>query len=176
MQPIIDTELFNNGASIEKKSAQISKIKTDDIIEQSFSLSSTSFTSACVRITKAAIIYDEQCFDIDLSAIKNSYDSAFPEEMKVDWRYDKASETLHINLSKEILNNINARIRVLKGNTALFDEDAVVSGAFEKDYPVPKENAVLIIDDRDAKRQQVIQLNLSDNAISTLAKIGRAHV
>lgn len=155
--------VFNNEKLINEKEENYSKITTGEVKSNLFKIEEKEFDRICIEINKDNIIYDKECFSINLEGIQKDYDEKHPELMDIKYNYNSTTEELTLTLTKKVLNEINGRIRILKeNNTTLINEVINHKGIFEKNYLLNKENYTLMIDDFDSKRQKVIYLNLSE--------------
>jgi len=151
-------EVYKDGAIIEEKSVNVALIKTEEVIGQTFDLSSKSFSKICGKITKDGLTYDRQCFDVPLEELQNAYDNEHPKVVDVKYTYDESTSALTITLEKEI---INVRARLFSTEETLFVEEIKTNNSFTKTVNVPKENLMLAVDDFDAKQQVLIALNFA---------------
>ena len=152
-------QIFSNENIIQEETENYNLIETSEIREKIFDIASKNFDKVCLLIEKANIIYDDFCFDVPLKEIQEAYDIEYPEIVEVDWEYNDITEELKLNLSKSI--PINARIRIYKDNSEIYNEELKNKNDYSKSISVPAENMTMLIDDFDAKNQQTISLNLS---------------
>lgn len=155
--------VYNEDSLINQQTKDFDKIQTGQVKGNDFYIEEKIFDKICVEITKQNLVYDKECFTVDIELLQKEYDKAYPEEMKIDYSYNEFNNTLRLELSKEILNKINARIRILKeNNERLTDQTINQEGAVIREYNLEKQNYTLIIDDFDARKQKVIYLTLDD--------------
>jgi hypothetical protein len=160
--------VFNEGIVLDTKEENISKIETGQVKGQIFSIEESIFDKICVEINKDTVVYDKECFTIDIELLQKDYDETYPEEMKISYNYNEINEELELSLSKEILNKIDARVRVLGNDNLVFVNEFIKqAGTYANNFSLKKDNYTLIIDDFTAKKQQVIYLNLVGNNIAT---------
>lgn len=155
----ITLEIFSSNKSLEKYNEKIDKIDTDELISKFFKIDSKDFDKACATIMKDGEIYEQECFDIDLNSIRAAYKSKYPTVVKVKWNYDEKNNLLKVDLEKKI---INSRIIILFGDETIVEDNfSEEINSITRSYTVPKETLILIVDDFDAKKQQVIELLLN---------------
>jgi hypothetical protein len=159
----LELETFNGDTSLTTDEKSFSKIEVGEVLGNTFEIGEQSFTKACLKVTKSGKLYDEECFTVPLGEIQVAYDEKFPEVLKVDWSFNKNTGELSLRLFKEINKHINARIRILGQNEILFDESIEQDGEVQKSYSLEKKNYTLVIDDKDAKRQIIVLLELEDS-------------
>jgi len=154
----ITMEIYNNESLLESLTKKVTEIKFADINSTFFDIVSTSFDKACVKFQKGGIIYEEECFTVPIEEIQQTYDLENPIPVKVDYSYEEATSLLTINLIKE---RINAKIKLIQKDFTITEELIVQDSTFTKKYNIPKEDTILVIDDYDAKRQQVFTIEVS---------------
>ncbi len=151
-------EVYAGNNIIEEKSAKIDLIKTGDIIEQKYALDSKFFTKFCSKIIKNNIIYETECFTVDLNKLLTEYDIQNPKKIEATFSYDEFSKMLTINLKKE---KINAQVRIFDPVQNYLKEMVTADKEYSKSIPMEKINLSLVIDDFDSKTQQLIPMNLA---------------
>jgi len=115
----VATEALVSGKVIERKTADVFSLATGEIINQDFPLNSKFFDEVCVKAEKAGIVYEEECFSVDLEAIENAYDDKLALPVSVSWNYLENNSSLEIKLRKAL---INARIILLDGENTIYEE------------------------------------------------------
>ncbi len=156
-------KVFNENNLVQEEKQNVIKIAAGEIQQIDNKITPTIFDYVCLSIEKNNIKYDEECFRVELKDLEEAYDSAFPEELKIDWNYDETNSIINIELYKEIKKSLNLRLRILEQNNTLINEEIISKTNVNKSYNVKKENLTLIIDDFDAKRQRVIELNFKED-------------
>jgi hypothetical protein len=159
----LELKAYENDATIIKKEQNYASIASGEILDAEFDLGSQKITGACLRVIKDSTTYDESCFTVPLEEVQVAYNVRFPEVVKVNWSYNENTELLDLELYKEISNTINARIRVLGAGETIFDETVKTTGKVNREYALQRKNYSLVIDDKDAKRQIVILLELEES-------------
>ncbi len=154
----LEMEVYNN-TSQQKETKSIQKIETGEILFNEFNITSNEFSSICVRVKKSSVVYDEECFSVPLTELKEEYKVRNPNIIDVEWSYNTDKEELSVILNKDI---IDSRLRILKGNSVLYNEDITGNNQITKKYFLAKDNYTLVVDDFDAKRQIVKYLNLGE--------------
>ena len=163
----LNTQLFNKDQIVSQNSIPVSNINTGDINQFNFQANTTSFDKACIRIVKDNTTFEEECFSVPLEDLQNSYDALNPKAVDVSWNYNELTGILTLTLKKD---SINARYRIIDLDKTLVLENVIQKGNYSKDISVQKNDLTLIIDDFDAKNQQVFTINLK----STTEKIKAA--
>ncbi len=153
----INTQLFNKNQIVSQNSIPVSIINTGDINQVNFQANTPAFDKACIRIVKENTTFEEECFSVPLEDIQNSYDALNPKAVDVSWNYNENTGILTLNLKKD---SINARYRIIDLDKTLLLENVIQKGNYSKDIPVQKNDLTLIVDDFDAKKQQVFTVNL----------------
>ncbi|MFA6399481.1 MAG: hypothetical protein WCW44_03885, partial [archaeon] len=157
-------QLFNNGSIVSEDSVTIDKLSTGDINSFSFPAKTSYFDKACFRIIKENKTYEEECFSVPLSEIQASYDEQYPKAVEVSWKYNELNSVLTLYLKKD---RLNSRFKLISSDKTILEENVIQKGNFQKDIPIQKSDLTLIVDDFDAKDQQVFTINL----VSTNEKI-----
>jgi hypothetical protein len=151
-------KLTNQGDLVDEQETIISKIIFDEIQKHSFNPKVSAFDKACFSVEKNSLKYDEVCIDVPIKEIQADYYVENPKTINVVWDYEKSSKNLKITLTKDSL--MDARVRLGLDQTTIYVEDIKGVSSFEKNLTQDMENLVLIVDDFDAKIQQVIHINL----------------
>lgn len=154
----LNMKLSKNDLLVEEKSIEIEKIIFDEIQNHNFSLSENEIDKACFLIEKSGTKFDEVCFVIPLEDLQANYDELNPKMVKITWTYEKSLKNLNIILTKET--PMNSRVRISLDENTIYLEDIKGVNLFEKNFTQNPENLTLIVDDFDAKMQEVIRLNL----------------
>ncbi len=156
---VLGMTIYSSDKVIQEENENIQSISTSEIIQKSFDITSKSFDRVCLTITKASKQYDEFCFDVELDEIQQAYDIMYPEIVKVNWEYNEEASELAIDLTKSI--PINSRVRIINKNQTIYEKEFKGENIYNKILFIPKENMTMLVDDFDAKDQQVISLNLA---------------
>ncbi|NMA44610.1 MAG: hypothetical protein GX950_02255 [Candidatus Diapherotrites archaeon] len=154
----IKFELYNLNKKLEEKSETINKLSTTELDSKYFKVDSKEFDKACVLITKENIVYEKECFEINLKELKNSYESVYPTLVDVEWNYNEDNEVLEIVLKKDL---INAKIILLSEDRTIFEKKVVGKvNKYSTTFSTPKRTILLLVDDLDALIQQSFTLSL----------------
>jgi len=160
----LELEAYENETTTIKREQNYNSIASGEILDAEFDLGSQKITGACLRIVKDSTVFDESCFTIPLAEVQSAYNERFPEIVKVNWSYNENTNLLDLELYKEISDTINARIRILGTGETVFDETVNQTSKVNREYALQRENYSLVIDDKDAKRQIVILLELEESS------------
>jgi hypothetical protein len=155
-------EIFLEEELVEEDTTNVDVIATGEIQDFNYNIQSLNFDRICLNIEKNNVLYDRECFDVELQELQEAYDEKFPEELLIKTDYDEEKELLDIELSKIINPELNLRIRIISSNETLIEEEISQTSPVSKRYNLPKENLTLLVDDRDAKIQYVRELNFSE--------------
>ncbi len=153
-------EIYDGTSLVEEKKETISKIRMGEITQKTFTLSVKNFTSICTIVSKKGVVYDKECFVADIDSIVTDYKIENPKSVLVSWNYDESTLILSIKLTKE---QINAQVRLFNSENTLFKEMITTNDVYTKDILVEKQNLFLVVNDFDAKTQQLIPLNFAIN-------------
>ena len=151
-------ELFNEEKLIEQKSIQIEKIKSQEVINQNYLIDAQYFTQLCTKIIKDNIVYEKECFEVDLEKLLIDYQIQNPIPILVTWTYDDFSKILLISLKKD---KINAQITVIDSEQTFLREMVAAEGEYSKNIQTERKNLFLMVDDFESKTQQLIPINLA---------------
>jgi hypothetical protein len=151
-------KLYKNNNLIEEKLELISRIDYDEVLAKKIEVTSKDFDKICAVLENKNLTYDEECLIINLGELKQSYREKNPEIVKINWNYNEQNEILYINLEKTL---INSNVLLVSEEKILFEEEVVnKKNNYSIEINLPKTTALLIVDDFDSKRQQVINLVL----------------
>jgi len=160
-------QLFDKESIVSEESISVAKLDYYDINAFTFQAKVPSFDKACVRIAKENVTYEEECFSVPLEEIQKSYDELNPKAVEVSWNYNELSSNLTLYFKKD---SLNTRYRLIDSDKTILEENVIQKGNFQKDISIEKKDLTLIVDDFDAKLQQVFTINLfstSDKIKST---------
>lgn len=164
--------VYNDDDLLNQKEENFSNIKTGEVKGKTFDINELIFNKICVEINKNNEIFDKECFTVDIKELQKEYDAAYPEELKIEYTYNELDEQLNLTLSKEILNEVDSRIRILGEDNVLLINDFInTAGIVEKNYSLKKANYTLIVDDFTSKKQKVIYLDLISQNLATESNI-----
>ena len=152
-------QALNGEVVVASDTQNYDTIKFEEVIKKKITVGKNNFDKVCVKVEKEGTTYDEVCFSVELEAIQQAYDEKNPELVNVDWFYQEKIGTVAITLTKDL--PINADLKIFTGNTIIFDDTARNLNKYIKEVAIEKKNYVLIVDDLDAKRQQVFNLNFN---------------
>ena len=155
----IKAQFLKEEKIIDEIVENVSEMKATDIIEKEFPTDAKTFDQICLMVEKDNIVLDEQCYYAPMEEIQLAYDSKNPPLVKVEWNYDEKLSFLKIILKKE---KIAAQIKLFDSKSQLLFEMVNAEQIYEKIINVPKENLILLVDDIDAKQQQLIEIKLSN--------------
>ena len=156
----VGVEIYNDETLIEEKKEIVSQITAGEIIQKNFNIISKEFNLMCFVVNKDNLTYDKECFAADINSINRDYALVSPKSVLVNWNYDEQTLMLSINLKKEL---INAQVRLFSSDETLFKEMISTTGVYSKELLVEKQNLFLMVNDFDAKTQQLIPLNFGVN-------------
>jgi len=151
-------EIFDGEKVIEEKSISIEKIKTGDIFEEKYLVDANYFTKFCAKIIKENIVYENECFKVDLNKLLTEYEAQHPTPIDIKWNYDEFSKNLSITLKRS---NINVQVRLFDSDQTYFKEMIKTQGEYSTNIQIEKMNLFLAVNDFDLKVQQLIPLNLA---------------
>ena len=156
----VSVELYDGENLVEEKKEMVTKILAGEIIQKEFNLASKEFNLMCLKVSKGGVVYDKECYAADIQSISADYVIANPKSVLVDWTYNETTLMLSIKLTKE---QINAQVRLFNSDETLFKEMIATSSVYIKEILVQKQNLFLMVNDFDAKTQQLIPLNFGVN-------------
>ncbi len=152
--------LFRENSIVEELTENIGTMSNDELIKKNFKINSRDFDKVCLTIEKGTELIDEECFNVNLIELTKAHEIRFPNFVNVVYNYDEKNETLSITLKKNV---INSRVRIISKSEVLFEEEVLEqSNIYSKSISLPKVTAQLVVDDWDAKRQQVFDLVLDE--------------
>ncbi|HNV00853.1 MAG TPA: hypothetical protein PKK60_00295 [archaeon] len=158
----IKVEVFNDDLKIEEKNELIGTLDSKNQITKNMEINKKDFDKLCFTLENNSQVFDKECFKSNVQEMIEEYSRINPEIVKVNWVYNEPNNILTVNLKKEI---INCRVIIISGEKILFEE--TINNKLKNhsmDFVIPKQSSLLIIDDLDSKKQQVINLIL-DSAV-----------
>jgi hypothetical protein len=152
-------EIYLEGKIIDTKTIAIPGIKFTDVNSIVLSTTAKSFDKACFKFEQNGITYDYICVSLaQLKEIQEDYDNTYPPLVNVIWVYDEESNSLSVKLSKE---KINSRIKLFLDESVIFESTVLTDAEYTELIPLAKkENLSLVVDDFDARRQQVFSIDI----------------
>ncbi len=160
-----------NGTTIETIEGKEQVLNYGEIVSEEFVLEK-DFDEICVRVISGGTI--ENCFYSPIQEIRstiNAWKEKFtPVVVKAEAIYDSEKESIILSLEKE---KINCMITVLSPDSQkLYAEMVGGEGILIKEFYVKRElgKVQIIVDDMDAKKQQVIELKTIDDEYGTEQK------
>lgn len=160
------TEIYLDEKVVDSKTISLSGIKFADVNAFNVSTTAKSFDKACFTFEQNKIVYDYLCVSFDqLEEIQTEYDKTHPKLVEVSWVYNKEVNSLSVKLLKE---KINSRIKIISNETILFESTAVADVQYIQTIQLAsKSNVFLVVDDLDAKEQQVFSIKISNEEDKT---------
>lgn len=153
----LNLKIFKSDLKLEEQKKEIINLN-EEFISEKLKISSKDFDKICLELKKENETVDKECLIINLKELKEEYKKLNPEQVKVSWNYNEQKEEITINLNKSV---INANVIITSREELLFEESiSKKQGEYTIKIPYPKINGLLIIDDLDAKRQQLFNLIL----------------
>jgi hypothetical protein len=160
----IGAEIYNGGQLIEEEYVDVGSITSPDIFEQKFNINSTLFDYVCVKIKKDSIVYEQECFNVEIAEIQKAYDAKNPPVVQADWTYNDKKEELEFTISRD--GEIDSRVFIITTDKTIYEKSFSGDGPFTEKIYLPKENYTMVIDDFIAKKQ--VQYDLFFNLATQL--------
>lgn len=155
--------IYNNNIILNEQETSFDKIKTGQVKSHIFEIEEKIFDRICVEVNKDQVVYDKDCFTIDIELLQKEYDQANPEEMQITHNYNSNTKQLTLTLAKQKQNLINARIQILTENNVRIKNQTVnTTTPYNQVFDLERNNYTLIIDDYDSQTQKIIYLHLNE--------------
>lgn len=155
----LKTSFFNSDVQINEFYETLEFDLNNYFISKNFSVNEV-FNKVCFLIFANGFNIEEKCLEIKLEEAKEYYEELNPKLVNVSWEYNESNKELTLKLNKEL---INAKVTIIQKEN-IVEEKTIenVNGEYLFKTSLEKKDCLIIIDDYDAKQQQVVELVLDE--------------